>query len=167
MDRHSGKHNNRRLYIIGLLLALLSIASLLYILNSSPIKKEIRKQVAFAIMVPTDNKSLQKNSEKYNSTEKILTYKATYKNVELVISEQAMPDQFVDIPQAYDKFLQQLPTYSSFQSINGNVHLAKPANLHGITLAVMDGKGTLMIVRPNKTIADDDWRRFFNDSKVL
>jgi len=132
------------------------------------ISADIRKQINFAIMVPSDNSLVDKKTVKYDPSKKILSFLCDSFNSKLIVSEQAFPDQFVDVPQAYDRFLQQLPTITSFEVINGQVNLAKPENLNGKTLAVMNGKGTFIFVHSQtKDLNENQWRTFFNSMDII
>lgn len=139
-----------------------------YLHNNSLIPRNIQKQINFAILVPSKTVSkVEKRTVKYSSTNKVLSFQSEYEGASLVISEQAFPDQFVDIPQAYDQFLNQLPTITSFGSVNGQVNIAEPPNLHGLTLIVMNTKGTFIFIHPSKNITENSWREFFNNLVVV
>ena len=84
----------------------------------------------------------------------------------MLISEQATPQVFNDIPEYYPKLIEKLNGYSDFDSVLGKVSLTKPKELNGAQSAVFNGKGTLMFVRPNQSLSDDDWRQFFDQMTI-
>ena len=87
--------------------------------------------------------------------------------VKISFSEQPTPGSIVDIPQVYDKLVDSLQPYNTFDSVNGKVALTHPNNLNGGQTAVMNDKGTLIFVRPTKDLTDTEWRQVFNSLSIL
>lgn len=135
------------------------------------IPQAIRKQVSFVIFVPGKSSADQVNhtTVKYDSSLQLLTYmaKSASNNLQIIISEQATPQSFVDIPQTYDALTTKLNQYGSFDSINGTVYLTRPKELNGGQSAVMNAKGTLLFAKPSQSLSDNDWRAFFNSLNII
>lgn len=131
---------------------------------TSPVTTAISRQANFAIFYPgkqtgytADSKSMS-----YDTQNKLVTFTAQGPGTNLDFTEQATPTSFVDIPAAYDKLINNLRGYSSFESLHGKVNLTHPKELGGAQAAVMNAKGTLLFIRPNRDLPDDEWRRLFN-----
>lgn len=160
------------LVVLGLILVILG-AILGYIQwqkSEQVIPSDINKQVSFVIFWPYKAASAipDKTTLKYDATNKLLSYLAyTSDKIKLTISEQSSPEVFSDVPQAYDKFTSDLQQYSSFDSLSGKVYLTHPKELKGGQTAVMNVKGTLVFVRPDKNLSDDTWRNLFNNLQVF
>ena len=130
----------------------------------------IKHQAGFVLFYPTDKSILKvdKSTIKFDASNKLVSY-ITYNssNSKIIISEQATPETFVDIPTAYDQLIERLQGYSTFESANGKVSLTHPKELKGPQSAVMNSKGTLMFVRPSVNMSDSDWRLLFNSLQPL
>ena len=126
----------------------------------------ISKQLSFGVYFPTANTAvatINKRSINYQASGGLLSYTAQLTDGTTVsVNQQATPESFVDIPQAYDKLVASLQPYTSFDSINGRVSLTYPKELKGSQSAVMNAKGTLLFARPSKSLSDKQWRQLFN-----
>ena len=130
----------------------------------------IKKQVSFVIFWPQKPASVNadKTTIKYDPANKLLTYIAhTTDGARLIVSQQPTPDTFNDIPQYYPKFIESLQQYGTFGSLSGIVYLTHPKELKGGQTAVMNSKGTLMLIKPDKAVSDDTWRRLFNNMQII
>jgi hypothetical protein len=130
----------------------------------------VKKQVSFVIYWPSKSAPVKndKTTIKFDPTTKLLSYIAqTNDDIKLTISEQATPESFVDIPAAYDKFIENLLQYSAFESPDGKVFLTHPKELKGGQTAVMNTKGTLLFMKPEKDVSDDTWRKIFNNLDII
>jgi hypothetical protein len=93
---------------------------------------------------------------------------ASYSGKSLTFAEQSTPQNFVDIPQAYDKLIESLNSYSSFDSFYGKVDLTHPKELKGQQSAAMNSKGTLMFIHPtNGDLSTDQWKQLFNNLSIV
>jgi hypothetical protein len=141
----------------------LIILVILLVLPKNPIPGQIKAQVTSTLLVPQGSGILvDRLGVKYDAKDKLLTYTATYAGTKLTVSEQPTPDQFVDIPAVYTKLTDGLNNYLSFDANIGTVHLTLPKELAGKQAAVVNTKGTLMFVKPDTNLSDDQWRKFFN-----
>ncbi len=135
------------------------------------VPSDIKRQVTFTLFKPASTSDIiaDKSTIKYDPKIKSLSYRATQKGsfTNLTFSFQEAPEAFTDIPQAYDKFADDLHQYSSFDSIQGKVSLTKPSELQGGQSAVMNAKGTLMFIKPDKNLSDDEWKQLFSNLDVV
>ena len=156
-------------WIIGgvAVLGLITIVILL-VAPKNPIPGPIKKQLTSTLLVPRGGGAVvDRASVNYDRNQKLLIFNVAYVGIKLVVSQQPTPDQFVDIPDVYTKLIDGLNNYSSFDSSIGTVHLTKPTQAHGGQWGVLNTKGTLMFVKPDKNLTDDQWRTFFNHVVVL
>lgn len=96
---------------------------------------------------------------KYDTAHKGTSFVVTGKGNKMTFAEQTTPDQFNDIPQYWQRFVDKLNGYKSFDSPDGKVALIRPQNLNQKQAAVFNGKGTLMFIYPEKDLSDNDWRK--------
>lgn len=149
--------------VIGLI-----IISVLLIAPKNPLPGAIRKQVNYVILAPVSGATVvDRESTKFDTKLKLLSFNATLNDIKMVISQQPTPDSFSDIPQVYDKVVANMNEYSKFDVIVGTVHLTRPKDLGGKQAAVINTKGTLMFVKPDKDLTDDQWRLFFKNIDTL
>jgi hypothetical protein len=135
------------------------------------VPKDIKQQVTYTIFKPADTSNFvaDKSTIKYDPKLKSLSYRAMQKGTAsgLTFSFQEAPEVFADVPQAFSKFADDLHQYSSFDSIQGKVSLTKPPELQGGQSAVMNAKGTLMFIKPDKNLSDSDWKQLFSNMDVV
>ncbi len=156
--------NKRWLALGGLAIAILAVFGWLW-LNRPLLPRSVRHQVSFVVLYPGKNNpaQLHRSSIKYNADEKVLTYYAMLDGSRLTVSNQATPEAFIDVPQAYDKLVSGMRPYASFDSSSGKVALTRPPNSNNQQAAVTKAHGTLMFVRADHDLTDDQWRKFFNN----
>jgi multidrug efflux pump subunit AcrB len=132
------------------------------------VPSSIQKRITSTIFLPNSpNVTAKKETVKYDSKTKLLSYQAAAFGITTVISEQPTPDTFTDIPQVYDKVLESWKQYEKFDTASGTVYLTRPGDQGGKEVGVMNSKGTLMFVKPEKDLSDDQWRQFFKSLKAL
>jgi hypothetical protein len=142
----------------------LLIAGLLFVLRPQPpIPSAIYAKLSFSFFYvpPSSGYKIDPTLTTYDASAKVVIFHAKMGSRDMLISEQATPQIFNDVPEYYPKLIEKLNGYSDFDSINGKVSLTRPKELNGAQSAVFNGKGTLIFVRPNQALSDDDWRRFF------
>jgi hypothetical protein len=153
--------------LAGLVAAGLIVVTVMILLPKPPIPGIIKSQLTSTLVLPSAKQAtIDRNSAKYDSSLKVLSFNATVAGHKVVMAEQPTPDQFIDIPQAYDKVVENMNAYAQFDSALGTVHLTKPTQLHGGQTAVINAKGTLLFAKPSSNLTDDQWRRFFNSFAV-
>jgi hypothetical protein len=133
-----------------------------------PIPGKFKKQLTSTLLLPTpDIAVIDQTSVKYAADIKVLSLNTSLDGVAIALSEQPTPESFTDIPQAYDKVIEQMHEYRKFETDIGVVHLTKPPNRHGGQTAVVNTKGTLLFANPIRTLSDDQWRRLFTSMEVV
>lgn len=137
--------------------------------DKPPIPGPIKAKLTSTLLVPRGGDyQVKRESAKYDPKLKVLTYEVAINGVgSAVVSEQPTPDSFIDIPQVYDKVVANMNEYGTFDSDIGTVHLTRPKDLGGKQAAVMNAKGTLMFVKPERDLSDDQWRKLFNGLEVV
>lgn len=174
------KTNNRRQLSLSLVLGLGIIlgAGLLvgfyyiFVYHPTPnlIPENLKKQLSFVVFYPAANPAIvvDANSFKYDSQAKLMSYVITYGKTPITIAEQATPQNFIDIPPAYDKLVESLSEYASFQSYYDKVSLTHPKEFKGQQSAVMNSKGTLVFAHPTQgDLTEDQWKKLFNGFEVI
>lgn len=136
--------------------------------HHSPIPTKVKTQLTSTLLLPSASAyQVDETSVKYDSQEKLLSYDIQAQGLgKLVVSEQPSPEQFHDIPQYYDKLLEHLGEYQSFDVDVGTVYLARPSKLSSQQIAVINTKGTLVFIKPDHSLTSDQWRQFFNNFEV-
>ncbi len=133
-----------------------------------PIPSRIKQQVVSTLFIPTGhNFVVDRESVKYDIQLKLLTYNVLESGTQVVVSEQATPDSFTDVPQAYQKVLDGMNDYLDFDVNVGSAHLTRPSQLGGKQTAVLNAKGTLLFAKPAADLPDDQWRQFFKAMEVV
>lgn len=157
---------SKKLWIFGVVIVAVSLLLLIvWLWLFRPfLPSAVRRQVSFVVLYPNNRSTakVDRNTIKYDSDKKILTYAAREGEAQLIVTNQSSPDTFTDIPQTYDKVLEGMHPYSSFDSLHGKVSLTHPATVSN-QVAVTNTVGTLMFVRTNRDLSDDQWRQFFNN----
>jgi hypothetical protein len=155
--------------IVGSLAAIgLVVIVVMLLAPKPPVPVDVKRAVTSTILVPQAREvDVSRESMAYNSQLKLLSFTTVAFGVKAVVSEQPTPESFIDIPQVYDKVVTNMNEYSKFDSDSGTVHLTRPKDLGGKQAAVMNAKGTLMFVKPERDLSDDQWRKLFNGLEVI
>lgn len=169
------KGSRRKIGAVLILVILVVSGSALYLntrnlQSDSIIPVAIKKNVSFVIFYPKASPTLKLNASsiKFDPPSGLVSFTANHAGVNLTFAEQATPESFVDIPPAYDKLIETLNEYATFNSFYDTVHLTKPKELNGQQSAVMNSKGTLMFVNTtNGSLTDDQWKSLFNNLEVI
>ncbi len=128
----------------------------------------IKRQVTSTLLVPQGGDTqVNRESMKYDSSIKLLTFNAVMGETKMVFSEQPTPDSLNDIPQVFDNLMSSMGQYSSFVTDTGTVNLTRPKELVGKQAAVLNSKGTLMFVKPDKDLSEDQWRKLFKNLAIV
>jgi hypothetical protein len=149
------------------ILGIIAIVILL-VAPKNPLPSAIRKQASFAVLAPVAGQvAVDRESAKFDTKLKLLSFNATFDGVLVVLSQQPTPESFIDIPQVYDKVIANMNEYTKFDAIIGTVHLTRPKDLGGKQAAVINAKGTLLFAKPDKDLTDDQWRQLFKNVDAL
>lgn len=140
----------------------------MYGLHQPIIPRQVLNQATFGVWYPTAGTlGLQVDRGTVKNTasgqDKLVTFVARNPSNNLSFTEQAVPDSFNDIPQLYDKLIEKLRGYATFDSVNGTVSLTRPEEFKSGQTAVMKAKGAMVFIRPDKDLSTDDWRRLINN----
>lgn len=152
----------------GVVTAGVITVAVLLAMPKTPLPKEIQRKAASTLLMPQSRDVvIQRDTAKFDSSLRLLSFSVVAYGTQAVISEQPTPESFVDIPQVYDKVVEQMQEYTKFEVDVGTVHLTRPVDLKGKQAAVLNTKGTLMFVKPDHDLSEADWRRFFNSVAVV
>ncbi|HUP26461.1 MAG TPA: hypothetical protein VM124_02320 [Candidatus Limnocylindrales bacterium] len=164
------KRLHGRYWLIFVATLVLAAVLLVFFLQRTPLIPDgIRKQVSFVILYPEKKSQtvVDRPSLKYDSGQHTLSYRAKVGSGNLVISEQPTPENFTDIPQLYDKVLEQMHSYESLDTRYGKVALTKPDTSNNNQVGVINTNGTLMFVRAEQDLTTEQWRQFFNSLQLI
>ena len=160
---------------VSLALAGLAVTVLIAVVSTHSLRSpnvlsaNITKQISYGVYYPKDQNQLAVDPESivYNPKAAVLSFTARLADNKLLnINQQATPQSFVDIPQAYDKLISSLQPYASFESLNGRVSLTHPKELKGSQSAVLNAKGTLLFARSNAELTENQWKQVFNSLQI-
>ena len=136
--------------------------------SKSPLPANLTDQATSTVLVPiTNDISVNRTTASYNPHIKLLVFSVQVGGIRTVFSEQPTPNTFVDIPQVYDRVIEQSQEYGSFETALGTVHLTRPRNAYGKQTAILNTRGTLLFVKPDKELSDSNWRQLFRALTVL
>lgn len=103
-----------------------------------------------------DEKSLKITQE---DSDRVLTFVAKRGSQTVTFSEQAVPESMVDVPAVYDKLIESWNNYASVEGEMGKVALTR-ASKSAKQTAVFKAKGTLVFMRAESDMTNDDWRQW-------
>lgn len=156
-------------FLLGFIaVGLVIIIALIFFPGKPSIPGPIKSQLTSTLLIPKGGDYItDRESAKYDSKIKLLTFRTQIKGLTTVtVSEQATPDQFTDIPTYSEKVFQKFGEYKTFEMSIGIVHLVRsPKDKQ--QAAVINTKGTLMFVKPDKDLTEDQWREFFKNIAVI
>jgi len=155
----------------GFIIVILLLTSITLIKNRyNPIPDQIKQNVKFVILYPdkTHSQPVISKSLKYDQSSKVFSFVYSTGTADITVAEQATPQAFTDIPQAYDKLVQNLNEYSSFDSYYGKVSLTKPKEFGNQQTAVFNSKGTLVFAHQTKgNWTKDQWNDLINHLNTI
>lgn len=138
-------------------------AASFYVLNPPPVfARSLVDAYPAVLLVPGKGAGeVVPQTPSYDDKLKQITYTVQYVGASIVVSEQPTPEAFVDVPAVYDKMVETMKTYASFDTDIGKVYLTKPDNLGGHQAAVINTKGTLLLAKTDRDLSDAQWRSLF------
>lgn len=170
----SRRRYSRRQGIVGgrlnsLLIVLVLVASIggviYFTRDTSIVPKNILSQLKFEPIVPSDSSVLWVDTTtfKYDTKSEVFSYIITTRvnTIKLTVTEQATPDEIVDIPDAFDKLQNSIKPYLTFDSQFGKVAIGTPEGTKN-EVAVMNSKGVLLFISSEAKISEDEWREIIN-----
>jgi hypothetical protein len=161
-----------KIVIVGVVVLSIGFAVVGYLAlwPRGPIPKEIMQQIDYGVYFPDLGKyKIDESSIKYDSVNKGISYevRTTQPGNVLTVSQQTVPETFIDIPQYYEKVVEQMGSYSTLETTIGKVSLTKKPVPGSKQIAVMREKGTLVFIQADKDQTNDDWRKFLNTLQLL
>lgn len=138
--------------------------------NNSQIPVSIQKQLSFVpfVTAPTSfNPVSQPYSIKYDKSAQVLSYDIKYLGQQIVVSQQATPQSFNDIPEVYTQLITKMQGEASFSTPAGTVNITYPSEYKGAQTAVMNNDGVLMFARPVKNLSSTQWQKLFDQFVTL
>jgi hypothetical protein len=158
-----------RFWLVSISIIIVAVAIVGVLVWRKPfIPGKIKGSVTSTIFVPAGPQvKNQSATVKYDSSLKLLSYQSIAYGVNTTVSEQPTPQNFIDIPEVYDKVVTSYNQYENFDTAAGTVYLTRPKNQNGRQVAVMNSKGTLMFVKADRDLSDDQWRKFFNNLQIV
>jgi hypothetical protein len=169
------KKLRKRLFLILIGVIIIASAIVLVIIyhnhrSNYPISISIQKQLNFIpfITVPTSFDPVsQPYNINYDKPDQLLVYKLNFEGQSLVVSQQATPQSFNDIPDVYNQLIIKMRGGTTFSTPAGTVNITYPKEYNGLQTAVMNSDGVLMFTRPTKNLSTGQWQRLFNQFITL
>ena len=167
----------KRKYIIIIFIGILMLgigagAYLIFRPGPPDILDLTKQQVGFTLFAPdraSKTWKLDKNTIDYNKNTSVLVF--TLNNAgntnKIVMSQQATPDPFTDIPNYPTLFFSKLNQYQELHVSLGTIALTHPTELKGGQSAVGNIRGTLMFLHPSTDLTDDEWKDVLNELRAL
>ncbi|OYW85724.1 hypothetical protein B7Z17_01800 [Candidatus Saccharibacteria bacterium 32-49-10] len=158
------------------LIAAASFAGLFFLYQAnkpvSPLPETIKSTMDFSpFVLPTDNPHYTSENFTYGAPDdkqpdvRVLRFVATSKtnSAKMTVTEQIIPDQFTDIPEYKEKFLEGYRS-DTVQSANGIIYIGKKDNQE---IGIMFEKGLMVFLYPEQTISKNEWRQFAETLEIV
>lgn len=132
------------------------------------IPKNLSDKVSFPVYVPSEKSvwNIEPSKTSYDEQEGVLSLYLNHNNQQIILTQQATPQVFSDVPQQYSKMLSSMNQYAEYQTAFGAIGLTRPKELNGGQAAVVNKSGTLIFVKPNSDLSEDEWKNFFNNLRI-
>lgn len=134
------------------------------------IPADLQFKAKFALFYPPKNNALKidKKTYKYEPQDGLISFVSySPSKTKLTVSQQAAPAFMVAGNPAYQTLVKSLPGVKSFKTANGTVTATHTANKANPGFAFMTKDGTMMIIRPSKTVSDAEWKQIFNSFETV
>jgi hypothetical protein len=172
---------NAPIIVVGVLVVI--AASITAVLIFHPFNKlavlprQITDAANFNLYVPAQDSDgsdkstwgLIHESASFDKTSGVVStsYKQAANKTIVVVTQQASPDVFSDVPQQYSRVLSSLNEYAELQTSFGAVALTHPKELNGSQSAVANKAGTLLFAKPSADLSNDQWKQFFETMRII
>lgn len=155
--------------VTAIVLSAVTLGILLQLRSQPPIPAEIQQQLDFSPFIVVSNNKNSKvvvTSYKYDKSNMLLSFIIVYGGETFTVSEQSSPSEFTDIPDAYQKLLDELNSYETVQTFNGPLSLTHP-KADPLTTGLLNSSGVLMFIRANQqSVSDGDWRNIVESMSI-
>ncbi len=156
----------------AVLAMVISVASLALLFTGHPIfTANVRRQVRFSIVAPYDSPLLavDRKSVRYDPATGLLSFAAYLGQggTRLVFSEQATPTGLGVGRGYYGKLLEKLNKYTTVTAPIGTLDITHPVMLAGAESALLNCRGTLVVIRPSTALDVNQWRAVASNLKVM
>jgi hypothetical protein len=137
--------------------------------NKNPLPSNIKNQVSYKVIYPSETKKINTSSYNYQKDKKILSFNLQKNNNSIVFTEQPAPDNLGSGKDVYYPALGIHP-YAQFKIGLGNVALTKfwqsstlkPEGQSG----VLASSGTFLIAHSEKSLTNAEWKNLFESLKI-
>lgn len=123
----------------------------------------IRQRMSFSPLVTVQDSPYKSRDFKLGRNEngaEILSFvTATPSGNDIVVTEQALPQEFTDIPEYRDKFLENKKD-DTVATASGTINLFRATKQDNKVAGLMIERGLLIFLNPAKPLAKDEWRAF-------
>ncbi len=138
-------------------------------LSSRPlISGSITSKVSFVILVPKKSTySVDKSSVSYSQDSKVLTFVIRKGDQAITVTEQAVPSVMASYPEMLSRQFDLMKDKKTLATPIGTAYVANNQDINSQQLAAINGKGTLVFLRPSGRLDEDGWRRLFNQLDSL
>jgi len=155
----------RSLLLIGaiVLTAGITVVITMLVLRSaaSVLPTDISRDITFSPLVPANSSNYKATDYmigKNESGAQILTYNLySPAQKKVVISEQSQPQEFTDIPEYKDKFLENKKD-ATVASASGTIYLFRGTKQTNKEAGLMLENGLLIFLNPETPLSKDEWR---------
>jgi hypothetical protein len=130
--------------------------------NKDRVPQSISKQLQSPAFYPAvANAKIQSDTYKFDPENKLFSYVANGQGTKMVFSMQPSPSEFSEIPESYNKYLDRLNKVTSFDTSLGTANIVEPDDQTG-QAAIMNAHGTLLFIKADSKLSEDQWRLIFN-----
>lgn len=160
---------NRRVKIVlaltSLIVLVTSVTLFLYVKNLPPIPNSIVGQLNFKPVVAGAQKTVTKPANiKFNPETQILSYSQYFKGVDLQVSQQSIPESYIDFPDKLKQEVKNSGLEQTIQTLKGEVFIFQK---DGKPTAVTLREEVMILVQSNSLLDVKLWAEFFNLFKPI
>jgi hypothetical protein len=134
----------------------------LYAARPPRLPPDIYGAVRFPVLTPqTAVMRIDPASATYDAGTRVLQYQGRAFDGRLTVNQQPAPAEFVATPSKYDDLARSLNQYQTLETHLGSVRLARPKDLGGRQVAVLNAAGTLIFIYPTFDLGAQQWSSLF------
>jgi hypothetical protein len=137
--------------------------AIMYFVHPPTIPASIYEAANFPVLTPRASiLRLDSASVVYDANTRVLRYQVRAFNGNLTINQQPAPVSFINNPSQYDDLTHSLNQYQTLETHLGTMYLARPKDLAGRQVAVLNTAGTLIFIYPSFELGTQQWTRLFS-----